>query len=172
MNEIYFKWLCDFVCNDVQVVKLSYKKLLRHLYNTDFTYYISNDTNREEDGLNLRYRFENDHGVSLFDMKRSCSVLEMMIALSIRCEEDIMEDSDIGDRTAQWFWNMIASLGLSSMSDEKYNVKIVDKKLRIFLNRKYEKNGKGGLFTVEDCERDLRSIEIWYQMCLYLNSIE
>lgn len=43
---------------------------------------------------------------------RPCSVLEMIIALAIRLEEHIMDDPDIGNRTGQWFWDMIVSLGL------------------------------------------------------------
>ena len=41
----------------------------------------------------------------------------MMIALAIRCEEHIMDDPDAGDRTGQWFWSMLVSLGLGSMDE-------------------------------------------------------
>ena len=77
---------------------------------------IPMDGNRAEDGIDLRYRFGHeqhysDAMVASFLDDRPCSVLEMMIALSIRCEEHIMDDPDVGNRTGQWFWSMIASLG-------------------------------------------------------------
>ena len=95
----------------------------------------------------------------------------MLIALAIRCEEHIMDDPDIGNRTGQWFGGMIDNLGLGSMYDENFDRDYVDEKIGIFLNRDYERNGKGGLFTVKHCKYDLRTVEIWYQMCWYLDYI-
>lgn len=48
-------------------------------------------------------------------------MLEMMIALAIRCEETIMDDPRYGNRTKQWFWNMMKSLGLSYMNDDCFD---------------------------------------------------
>jgi hypothetical protein len=100
-----------------------------------------------------------------------CSVLEMMIALAIRCEENIMDDPLIGDRTRQWFWSMISSLGLSGMTDTRFDNKSVDRVLETFLDRDYKPNGEGGLFTIKRCEKDLRKVEIWYQLLWYLDTI-
>jgi hypothetical protein len=100
-----------------------------------------------------------------------CSVLEMMIALAIRCEETIMDDPDIGDRTRQWFWGMIINLGLGGMTDANFDPDFVDDSVLRFLNRDYEPDGRGGLFTIRNCHRDLRDVEIWYQLCWYLDSI-
>ena len=58
-----------------------------------------------------------------------------------------------------------------TMSDSRYNEREVDRILDIFLNRTYEANGRGGLFTIEDCPYDLRAVDIWYQMMWYLNTI-
>lgn len=119
---------------------------------------------------------ENNFDDDLFEYTQDCldgpcSILEMMIALAIRCEETIMDDTSRGDRTSQWFWEMIVSLGLGSMSDDRFAPDIVDDILDRFLNREYEPNGKGGLFTIKNCEYDLRDVEIWYQLCWYLDSI-
>ena len=95
----------------------------------------------------------------------------MMVALAIRCEETIMDDTEYGDRTGQWFWKMISSLGLSSMSDDMFDKKYATYVINRFLNREYEPNGKGGLFTINNCDEDLRNVEIWYQLCWYLDSI-
>lgn len=82
-----------------------------------------------------------------------------------------MDDPSYGDRSLQWFWGMIVSLGLGSMTDDLYDDDYVTYVLDRFMDRKYEPNGKGGLFTIRDCDRDLRTVEIWYQLCWYLDSI-
>jgi hypothetical protein len=134
------------------------------------------DGNRAEDGIDLRYRFGYEQGydspmiATLLD-DRPCSVLEMLIALAIRCEEHIMDDPDIGNRTGQWFWNMIINLGLGFMDDTKFDENYVKDVISRFLYRKYKRNGEGGLFTVEHCKNDLRTVEIWYQMCWYLDEV-
>jgi hypothetical protein len=95
----------------------------------------------------------------------------MMVALAIECEVTIMDDPNIGDRTGQWFWGMIVNLGLGSMTDYKFDDIYVEGVVRRFLDREYEPNGKGGLFTVKNCRYDLRTVEIWNQMCWYLGTI-
>jgi hypothetical protein len=127
----------------------------------------------EETDHDLRYRFayENSYESSIIVTyldNRPCSVLEMIAALSIRCEH-IMENQDLGNRTGQWFWDMLTNLGLISMDDTKFDRKHVGDAISRFLNREYKPNGEGGLFTVNHCGKDLRSIEIWYQACLYLD---
>lgn len=170
----YFEWMCDLVCGDRFSKNISYRKLLIFLHDAEFTYSIPKDGNRAEDGIDLRYRFAyentNIEDAELY-LDGPCSVLEMMVALSIRCEETIMDDPNMGLRTGQWFWGMISSLGLGSMNDELYNRRFVEDVILKFLNREYKPNGKGGLFTIRNCDDDLRTVEIWYQMCWYLDSI-
>lgn len=144
--------------------RVSFRKLLIYLHQTEFRYSIRKDGNRAEDGIDLRGRY----GEITDD---PCSVLEMMVALAIRCEEEIMDDPKFGNRTGQWFWGMINNLGLGSMSDDRFDRKYVDEVITRFLDRDYEPDGKGGLFTVKDCEYDLRDYEIWYQLCWYLDNI-
>jgi len=175
-NE-YFNWLSEFVCKERFPRHVSFSKLLTRLHDIPFKYTIPRDQNRAEDGKDLRYRFALTHeylgsSESIVDiLSGPCSVLEMMVALTIRCEEQIMDDPSIGNRTGQWFWNMIVNLGLGSMVDDRYDERHVDKVIDIFLNREYEPDGKGGLFRIKNCEYDLRDVEIWYQLCWYLDSI-
>ena len=164
LNKKYFEWMYQLVCND------GYRKLLTRLHNIDFNYIIGLDANRVEDGVDLRYRFgyENSYEdvvIAAYLDCRPCSVLEMLIALAIRCEEHIMTDVDIGDRTGQWFWSMVENLGLGYMCDAKFDSRYVDGVISRFMNRQHKRNGEGGLFTIKHCEYDLRSVEIWYQMC-------
>lgn len=165
INDKYFEWLYDLVCGNRYAKGISYRKLLAYLHEVEFTYIISNDANRAEDGIDLRRRFP--YG---FALNGPCSVLEMLIALSIRCEESIMDDPKLGNRTGQWFWRMITNLGLGSMSDNRFNEDDVRYIINRFLNREYDPDGHGGLFTVY-CDYDLRDVEIWIQLGWYLNGI-
>lgn len=175
-NEVindYFEWLSDIVCKNRFSKEVSYRKLLMLLHNIEFTYSMPMDDNRAQDGIDLRYRFSCDRNLpsAMTYLKGPCSVLEMMIALAIRCEETIMDDPERGNRTGQWFWGMISSLGLRTMIDDRIDKAFVLDRIEHFLNRDYEPNGEGGLFTIRHCNRDLRGVEIWGQLMLYLDSI-
>ncbi len=171
----YFDWMYQLVVDD-RYSNRSYRKLFTRLHDTEFTYTIPMDGNRYEDGINLRYRFGREYGYSdsmiaacLDD--RACSILEMMTALAIRCEENIMDDPEIGNRTGQWFWGMLVSLGLGSMDDVRFDRNYTDEVLERFLNHDYRRNGEGGLFTVRHSRMDMRRTEIWYQLNWYLNEL-
>lgn len=176
MNVVdeYFEWLYDYVCGDRYSEKLSYRKLLTFLHETEFTYIMPNDENRAKNGINLRWIFSLKTGVNYDEVQKyidgPCSVLEMLIALAMSCE-DIMDDPLVGDRTGQWFWRMITNLGLGSMFDSRFDERFVEDVISKFLYREYEPNGKGGLFTIRGCDVDLRNVEIWHQLCWYLDSI-
>ena len=40
-----------------------------------------------------------------------------------------------------------------------------------FMDRQYEANGEGGLFTIRNVGVDLTKVDIWTQLCWYLDSI-
>lgn len=172
MKRLYFKWLYQLVCDGREIK--SYYRLLSFLFDLDFYYLIDMDSNRGIDGLDLRYRFcyekkyeYSELGSELGD--KPCSVLEMMIALALRFEEQIMDDPDVGDRLPIWFRNMLDSLGLSYMDDRQFNEQRAYQIISTFLNRQYMPNGKGGLFYIPDCRRDLRDVELWYQACWFFD---
>lgn len=171
-NE-YFDWMYDLVCYEKYGDDISYRKLLMCLHATEFVFILPMDENRAVDGTTLRYRFalSQDQEELADYLDGPCSVLEMMVSLAIRCEENIMDDLEFGDRTTQWFWDMIVSLGLGSMSDARFDKRYVNEVLRRFLHREYEPDGRGGLFTIRNSRRDMRDIEIWLQMNEFLKSI-
>ena len=153
-----------------------YDILLDRLFEYEFVWIIPNDENRAEDGAYLRVEFADRCGEE-FDpsyIDWPCSVLEMMVALSIKAENAILYDSEKGDQTSRWFWEMIENLGLSGYDDVCWmrnpkNVSLeVDYIIDRFLNRKYTKTGKGGLFPLgKRAKEDQRKLEIWWQMHEY-----
>lgn len=173
INNEYFEWMYDIACANRLPGDISYRKLFAHLHNTEFRYYMDRDSGRYDDGLDLRYEFGYKCGIK--DAERyiegPCSVLEMIVALAIICEERIMDNVLYGDRTSQWFWNMITNIGLGAMDDSNFDRKYVDQVVDRFLERRYKPNGEGGLFTINNADRDLRDVEIWWQLCWYLNNM-
>ena len=152
-NE-YFEWLYDYACKGKVNNRISYRKLFMLLHSID-----------------LRNRFatiKKDPEITDI-LDEPCSVLEMILALAIRCEETIMDNPKYGDRTGQWFWSMLSNLGLSMMTDDNYDEKIATKIIYDFMERRYQPDGKGGLFYIRDCPQDLRDVEIWMQLCWYLD---
>lgn len=172
-NE-YFNWLTSHL-NSPEYNLCDYSLLLSALYDEPFEVKLKLDWNRHADGIEMRHNFARELGLSsvTIDMAvgTTCSVLEMMIALALRCENDIMGNWDIGDRTNVWFWQMIQSLGLIGMTDDTFDSLIFKRVMTIFINRRYESNGAGGLFTIMNPTKDMRSVEIWYQMAAHLNDI-
>ena len=171
-NE-YFEWIVRLVCGGRYARRLSWRKLFRLLHETDFVY-MDMDRNRAKDGIDLRYTFGYEAGYGDRAIQetldtRPCSVLEMLAALANRCEEDITDDPEKGDRTGKWFFVMLDSLGLSGMDDEHFNKVECADILERFMRRAYQPDGRGGLFTVSDSGCDMRGVEIWYQLMRYLN---
>ena len=169
----YFDWMYNLVCRNRYSKNISFKKVFSYLNDTKFTYSIRMDLNRAKDGTELRRRYANEFKIAnIYDrICGPCSVLEMMIALAIRCEETIMDDENFGDRTDQWFWDMMKNLGLGHMDDDEFDEGYVSDVITRFLNRDYEPDGRGGLFFVRNCDIDLRDVEIWIQMLWYLDNI-
>lgn len=170
IEEEYFKWLYDYVGKSRGLV--SYEKLFMMLYDIEFTFTLTRDVNRAKDGINLRNRYAKEVGdYAILDVleDKPCSVLEMILALAIRCEETIMDDPRYGDRTSQWFWSMINNLGIDYLTDDRFNPTIASDVIYRFVNREYEPDGQGGLFYIRDCIDDLRRVEIWTQLCWYLD---
>ena len=174
INSEYFEWMCSLIRDSKPRKHASYRKLLVYLYHTEFVYIIPMDSNRYADGIDLRYRFGYEHGISepaiasCLD-NSPCSILEMMVALAFRCEEHIMYNPDNGMRSGRWFWRMISNMGLGDMYDSNYDPELVNSIVWQFLNRDYGHDGEGSLVYIPNCKDDLRSIEIWYQMMRYLS---
>ena len=166
MQNEYFTWL-------MRKTKKTFKQrdVLEHLHSIPFRYNILEDESRANDGVELRYTFGDDMGYSSVEICEYLdyiepSVLEVLVALAVRLEQDIMFNPIYGDRTSQWFDIMLKNLGLP-IKNEDYDKNMTEQIIQTFLDGSYDPDGHGGLFVTKS-GRDMRNIEIWYQMFMYL----
>lgn len=169
----YYTWLVSLVDTDEGVLLNKYDRIMNYLFTTPFIFSLNHDENRASDGISMRLHFGEDNCEEKSDifvsMPYECTCLEMMVALANRIENDIMYDPTLGNRTWQWFWEMIRCLGLDRYDDEHFDAEKVRKIVDIFMHRQYERDGSGGLFKTFDTSVDMRKIEIWYQMQHFVN---
>lgn len=177
MNDIiyeYLSWLIDFVFVGMYSSRDVYSYLINYLCNTEYYICLEDDENITAYGDQLRYRFQIEHEIDDESMIKyfsdiPCSVFEVLVGLSIDIENDIMSDSNYGDRTSQWFWTMLDNLGLIKMTNSNFNQQETRERLETFMNRNYSCDGSnGGLFVVKSCPYDLATIGVWQQVSWYL----
>ena len=181
--DAYYDWLIEkidlFDCNGSRLVDI-YSWSLKKLFMTEFKPHDerhvetgSYDADRACDGLYLRELFsevvEEDEGFWHGLIFSECSVLEMMIALAVRMDNNYLFDPEIGERAAQWFWNMFESLGLMDYDNDNYIEEEVAQIIRTFNNGQYHSDGRGGLFTFEKAWPDVKRMDIWSQMTRWIN---
>lgn len=168
----YFDWLVMTVAPHYYQ-REKYSELLFVLYRTEFYWTIARDRNRAIDGLDLRGKYERDTG-EYCDAEGGCSVLEMLIALAIRCEKELMYDPELGDRTDLWFWMMIENLGLDEFDSGIYEdspaffEEEIQYILERFMDRKYGKNGEFCAFPISFFDPNFRKMELAYQLNYFI----
>lgn len=165
----YFNALYSKVCNDS--FGTSYRNLLILMYDMKFYPRHSMDLDRWRDGLRLRREMTTK---ALYDsMPADCNILEMMLALAIGMEEQVMSDPSKGNRMSEWFWEMMASLKISHIDDSVFNTHTESEaahKLNAFNCGWYKSNGEGGLFTFTS-NINAPSIPLWDQAIRHMNDV-
>lgn len=169
MSNRYFIWLIRKIG-----APTGFNRLFRFLDSVDFTYRIEMDGNRYEDGIELRYQFARENSIDYREISatvdvKPCSVFEMMCALALRIEHDIMAEPDGEDRTWTWFEAMLENSGLINEEDYEFDEERATEIVQVILQREYGFDGSGGgLFYLPDPPKDLRNTEIWYQAMWWL----
>lgn len=165
IEAAYFNWLRAKV---LDATDRNYDELLRILYTTEFVWVVERDSNRAEDGVELRDYFGNETQWDLSPYRgwyeEPCSLLEFFIALADRAS------FQTGISIREWFWIFMTNLGL----DEYRRISRSDKPdieeiLQRFMLREYDHNGRGGIFPVSTSPNDQREVENWYQFCEYVD---
>ena len=167
LEQQYYQWLTGLIPG----ICKRYSTLIRCLYETPFRVLLLMDENRVGDGLGMRARFTYlfQMGVNERDIlkrMRPCSVLEVMIGLAQRFEEDYMSQYD-GGTIDMWIMPMIDSLGLREYDDTRFNLYSYDRIMKDFLDRTYSPDGRGSLFYIPGTNTDMRGTEIWKQMMIW-----
>lgn len=147
-------------------------RLLKQLYISPFEGYVPNDDNRSADGKDLRIEFLQETGYPLDDpyglwFDLSCSMLEMLIALSRR----VAFEDETSRSSVEWFWRLVHNLELDGYTDDVFEISIQEEveETLIRLNRRaYQYDGTGGLFPLQHATQDQRKVELWTQMSAYL----
>jgi hypothetical protein len=172
IKNSYIDWMCEMVSLS-DTLKEKYSKLIDYIFEKPFEWPIEQDYNRAFEGSRLREVFCVAFDISIDEFYNRCvvksgvnvSILEVLIALGVRCHD--MSNPELAENTS-WFMVFLKNLGLDCYDDSNFYVKDIDNILEKFVNRKYDKDGNGGLFPLKNTKKDQRSIELWYQMCFYL----
>jgi len=181
MNKIqdaYFAWLGKRVDPTAQ-----YSHLNSYIHaGWDFRWTIAIDKNRQIDGYYLREDFlktccDVDNAYSeLSDFEfQPVSVFEVLVALVSRMDYELDDLSGV-TRFEVWYKELLTNLDLVGLTDDVWKCNVIHAKAIVWevmtklLDRTYDRNGVGGLFPLKNAPQDLRTVEIWYQMMIYLNA--
>lgn len=166
MVASYYSWLVTKIGGEGR-----HSKLLRFLFHEEFTWdqKILTDYSREEDGYELRFMYfdETRKRIDVLEDK-NCSILEMLIALSMRVDRDILWTPG-EDHPERLFWVMLNNAHLLAYDDSRFDERAVSNIIDNIMNRNYPPNGSGGFFPVKTVYADQRKIPIWDQMIQYIN---
>lgn len=171
-RDRYFKYLIGKISSYKFVDVKDYGRLLKFLFSHEFVWSnrTETDANRADDGIRLRLLYFQDEKIlsAKSDMRQPCSILEMMVALAIRIDADIMGEAGEKSNAGKWFWEMLANLGLANQTNSMYDEGYVTGVVETWLGRAYKKDGDGGLFPLRRTRVDQRNVPIWDQMGEYL----
>ena len=160
----------DWLLNLIHVSTRGYLKLFDQLHDKQYTYVIPMDENRASDGISLREDFYREMRLeeAVFDHRDDCSVLEMLVALSIRIDSEYTGDP-LNERPDGVFWELLCNMDLDQFPDSNYDHYLVNDILDQWLNREFAYNGDGSPFPICRPRKDQRYSELWSQMMEYLS---
>ena len=176
MNEVaerYFRWISHSALSPEldRNPFVNVRSKLREMHKYTFSSRTDMDMNREEDGIELRYRFGRSLGIPDPEIAYEidiypCSMLEMTAALALKAGEQIF-GNPLEKEGARWiFQKMLHNSGMLDLLDPGVCVNDICDRIE---DRAYGPDGKGGLFYIPKCPQDLRRVELWHQMMLYLD---
>lgn len=171
-HDLYYAWLVDLI-DDGRGWSDDYSRVLHELFHTIFTFTVHRDRNRAAEGTDLRYIYAEEIGADpdfwTDFLPVECTVLEMMVALARKWDNELMFDVDNGHRLHEWFFIMLKNCGLDRYPNRLYDEDSVHYIIERFLNRGYERDGRGGLFRTKDQRIDMRETELWYQLNYFVS---
>lgn len=162
----YGSWLLKHV----GFKRRGYDLLMEELHDSPFEYSIPHDRNRYMDGIALRdeYYDSTKCDYDIFE-NRECSILEMLVALSIRIEDEFIGDPN-EPHPDKFFWEMICNLKLDQFKNRTFSKWKIKDILSVWILRRFKVRGEGSPFPLKSrIQIDQRNREIWDQAMAYLN---
>lgn len=171
LDEMFLVWLYRQVADpDIKDPSLTYWKLVKQLFTTEFVWIIPNDDNRSEEGKELRQRFIQEEGLDRVDpnwMDIGCSMMELILGLAHRLSFQAEGEPHY------WFWKLMENLDIHRYSDDRrFQRRRVADILDRVIFRTYGADGRGGLFPLEHPDQDMRNVELWYQLSAYVLELD
>lgn len=166
LDELYLTWLYEqFADPNTASPSRTFWNLANCLFKKEFVWFIPNDDNRAEDGLDLRDEFFEDLDIQLEDsqwLNLECSMLELLVGISRRLSfQGEGEPRDC-------FWQLINNLGLRYNDRNRFPRDEVEEVLDRVIWRTYDSDGRGGLFPLKYPNLDQRDEELWRQLNAYV----
>ena len=162
-RDYYLEWLIDKVKADPY-----YISLIKVLYSVPYYAPLNSlNHNRRLAGIKLRdmFRAETKRRYNL--PTKSCTFLEMMLALAMDMDNKILYEGRFGDRYLDWFWHMVDNAGWSTLTDGEWSAEAsrdVRERCKAIMTGDYNSKGEGGLFPVfNHPEADMRDVDLWRQ---------
>lgn len=168
MTREYLKWLLDKVSLNVRWEN-RYSLLMESLSECEFKVLVDRDENLIAHSEDLREDYEDETGEIV---EGPVSLLEVMVVLCIKAE-DIMQSFD-GIDCERWFDAMLVSSQLIGYDNDHFVNRIdIVERIEAIVDRKYFRDGYGGLFYIPIIRKDidLREIELWYQLLWYIDYV-
>ena len=177
IKKDYYYWLIEKIFHDDLNYMTIYRDLLERLNYVTYIYTLELDENRQKDAQDLRYIFGYETDRSECEICQELdvyepSLLEVIVALILRVQENILGDNEETITNKEIFLDIIKSLGLDDMTGailSQEDVNYLHSKLFDFFCHNYNWNGEGSMFTVSNPKDDMRNTEIWYQCMWYIN---
>lgn len=181
--KIYLDWLFDKIKGDY------YENLLYELWKIEYKPDLELDENWVMRGLKLREEFSNGcnakfncpgYGRKVKDTK-GCSVLEMLVSLSITAAESVGEGTQWTDPT-DWFHAVIDNLGLSEATNSNSLLykELIWREMENIMAHNVEKLGgpynwfvikKADLKKLADSETvDFSKMDVWRQLLCWIRA--
>ena len=165
--SIYVIKYCEELKKYIKLKPHRYDLLIEELWSTPFRYMTDVDERRVRDArYYIRGRFDEDGVLDENDVP--ISVFEMILALSYRCEHDVMGSK--GDSNFDyWFWIFMENLGLDRYDDRHFNVDEVDRIIDDWLDGEFDDFGVGSPFRFKEPIREGWKFGIWNLMNRFLS---
>lgn len=161
----------DWLVNKVNVTMADYADLLQELYDIEFYSIVQYDEDRGMDGLALRDDWATEVGFKGSLDFGVANVLEVLIGISRRVEFQLFGTQYFDEWDyIKIFWEFINNLGLDEYFGtlSRYTFDEIRQIVSHFLNRDYFRHKKSNIFCFQHPPKNLRKLNIWTQMGLYL----